>query len=43
MVDSVAISPDGKCIVSGSFDGIVRVWDAETGKEFHSVFEGHRN
>jgi len=30
-VESVAISPDGKRIVSGSFDNSVRVWDAASG------------
>ena len=32
-VKSVSFSPDGKQIVSGSYDGSVRVWDAETGDE----------
>jgi WD40 repeat protein len=31
MVNSVAFSPDGQHIVSGSFDGSIRVWDAITG------------
>lgn len=31
-VDSVAFSPDGKRIVSGSLDGTLRIWDAATGK-----------
>ena len=30
---SVAYSPDGKHIVSGSYDNTVKVWDAQTGKE----------
>ena len=33
IVDSVAYSPDGKHIVSGSWDKTVKVWDAQTGKE----------
>jgi uncharacterized delta-60 repeat protein len=32
-VRSVAFSPDGKYVVSGSFDKTARVWEAETGKE----------
>ena len=28
-----AFSPDGKYIVTGSWDTTVRLWDAETGKE----------
>jgi WD40 repeat protein len=30
-VTSVAFSPDGKRIVSGSWDNTVCIWDAETG------------
>ena len=32
-VTSVAYSPDGKHIVSGSFDNTVKVWDSQTGTE----------
>ena len=32
-VRSVAYSPDGSKIVSGSFDETIRVWDASTGVE----------
>ena len=35
---SVAYSPDGKHIVSGSEDKTVKVWDAATGKEVRHVF-----
>jgi WD40 repeat protein len=31
LVHSVSFSPDGKWIVSGSSDGTVKVWDAQTG------------
>jgi len=36
VVLSVAISRDGKRIVSGSVDGLVRIWDAATGAEVSS-------
>ncbi|MCI0681721.1 MAG: WD40 repeat domain-containing protein [Gemmataceae bacterium] len=40
-VSSVAISADGRRIVSGSSDGTVRVWDAATGKEQFTL-KGHQ-
>ncbi len=39
-MSSVAFSPDGKRIVSGSWDQTVRVWDAQTGQEL-SPLKGH--
>jgi WD40 repeat protein len=36
-VNSVAFSPDGKRIVSGSDDTLVKIWDAATGDEVSSV------
>lgn len=32
-VRAVDVSPDGKIIATGSMDGTVRIWDAETGTE----------
>jgi len=40
-VTSVAYSPDGKHIVSGSADQTVKVWDSQTGKEVN-VLVCHR-
>jgi WD40 repeat protein len=40
-VSCVAVSPDGKYIVSGSDDSTIRVWDAETGEMIGRPLEGH--
>ncbi len=31
-VNSVAWSPDGRQLASGSYDNSIRVWDAQSGK-----------
>jgi WD40 repeat protein len=39
-VNSVAISPDGQTIVSGSVDGTIKLWNLHTG-EFRRTLQGH--
>ena len=39
-VDSVAFSPDGNRIVSGSYDTVVKLWDAQTGQAIRTL-NGH--
>ena len=47
-VYTVAISPDGKYIVSGSRDMSIKVWDLLSGREIHTLtgnaymFESHK-
>jgi WD domain, G-beta repeat len=40
-VSSVAFSPDGKTLLSGSHDGTLILWDVVTGRQLRSI-EGHR-
>jgi WD40 repeat protein len=40
-VEALAISPDGKTVVTGGRDKVVRFWDVETGKEIDQI-KGHR-
>ena len=42
VVKSVAWSPDGKRIASGSYDNTVQVWDAADGSNVFT-YKGHSN
>jgi len=41
IVTSVAFSPDGRRIVSGSYDRSVRLWNAQTGQPIGQPLQGH--
>ncbi|KAG8792426.1 hypothetical protein FRC12_006141 [Ceratobasidium sp. 428] len=43
LVSSVAYSPDGRTIASGSRDNTVRVWDTTTGAAANKPLTGHTN
>ena len=40
-VNSVAFSPDGKTLTTGSHDGTVRLWDVATRRQIGNPFTGH--
>ncbi|KAF8193560.1 WD40-repeat-containing domain protein, partial [Mycena galopus ATCC 62051] len=40
-VHSIAFSPNGRQIVSGSGDRTIRLWDVETGQQVGKALEGH--
>ncbi|KAG8711758.1 hypothetical protein FRC08_015493 [Ceratobasidium sp. 394] len=42
-VYAAAFSPNGHRMATGSFDGMVRVWDAETGAALLEPIRGHSN
>jgi WD40 repeat protein len=37
LVNAVAFSPDGSRLVTGDFNGSVRLWDPRTGRELGSI------
>jgi WD40 repeat protein len=40
-LSALAVSPDGKLLVSGGSNGLVRIWGMETGREL-AVLRGHK-
>ena len=41
-VYSVAFSPDGTMLATGSFDGTIKIWDVQSGKVLQTC-KGHTN
>jgi WD40 repeat protein/predicted Ser/Thr protein kinase len=42
IVESIAIAPNGEIIVSGSYDGTIKLWSLRTG-ELQNTLKGHNN
>src|SRR5262249_36758621 len=42
LVHALAFSPDGRRLAGACWDGVARVWDAQTGKELHALRHADR-
>lgn len=40
LVFSIAVSPDGKTLATGSYDNEIRIWDLSSGKVLHTLKHG---
>lgn len=43
VIDALAFSPDGKTFVTGHWDGVVRIWDGETGRRLSTLRDHTRD
>lgn len=41
-IHTLAISPNGKLVAGGGFDGVIYLWDVETGQQIGPPLIGHR-
>ena len=41
-IDAIALSPDNRRLISGSWDNTLRVWDASTGREVRQLLDNSR-
>ncbi|WP_292799591.1 WD40 repeat domain-containing protein [Nostoc sp. NMS7] len=42
-VNAVALTPDGKQVISASLDNTLKLWNLETGEEIASASAMHKN
>ena len=37
-IQASAVSPDGRCALSGSFDNTLKLWDVASGREIQNLY-----